>query len=146
VKVITLRQPWATLFVCGVKGPETRSWGTSYRGELGIHASATMKPDETALCYTPPFQDALTKLGYLGPGHLPKGALLGTADLIDCIEMTAEYIASVPPEHRPFGFYAPGRFAWVARNFRRFDQVTPARGSLGLWIWPTSTPTEEPER
>lgn len=41
MKVLTIRQPWATLIMLGIKQLETRSWRTHYRGELVIHASAT---------------------------------------------------------------------------------------------------------
>lgn len=40
MKAITLHQPWATLISLGVKSIETRSWSTSYRGPLAIHAAA----------------------------------------------------------------------------------------------------------
>ncbi len=37
-KALTLYQPWAQLVVLGIKTIETRSWSTSYRGPLAIHA------------------------------------------------------------------------------------------------------------
>lgn len=40
VRVLTLRQPWASLIALGVKSIETRSWSTQYRGPLAIHAGA----------------------------------------------------------------------------------------------------------
>jgi hypothetical protein len=39
VKALSLWQPWASLVALGVKTIETRSWSTSYRGPLAIHAS-----------------------------------------------------------------------------------------------------------
>lgn len=39
MKALTLWQPWATLVALGVKTIETRSWSTSYRGPLAIHAA-----------------------------------------------------------------------------------------------------------
>lgn len=36
---IVLWQPWASLIPLGLKGNETRSWPTSYRGKLLIHAA-----------------------------------------------------------------------------------------------------------
>lgn len=38
MKALTLHQPWASLVALGVKRIETRSWSTSYRGALAIHA------------------------------------------------------------------------------------------------------------
>jgi hypothetical protein len=39
MKALTLTQPWATLVAIGAKTIETRSWPTSYRGPLAIHAA-----------------------------------------------------------------------------------------------------------
>ena len=38
MKFLTIRQPWAQLIAVGAKTIETRSWSTSYRGPLAIHA------------------------------------------------------------------------------------------------------------
>ncbi len=38
MKALTLTQPWASLMALGVKRIETRSWYTSYRGEVVIHS------------------------------------------------------------------------------------------------------------
>ena len=40
MKVLTLRQPWATLVAEGIKQYEFRSWKTNYRGKVLIHAGA----------------------------------------------------------------------------------------------------------
>ena len=37
MKVLTIKQPWATLIVEGYKEYEFRTWNTKYRGELLIH-------------------------------------------------------------------------------------------------------------
>ena len=39
MKVLSIIEPWATLIKEKKKVIETRSWKTSYRGELYIHAS-----------------------------------------------------------------------------------------------------------
>lgn len=41
MKAISLWQPWASLVPAGAKPVETRSWSTSYRGPLAIHAAKT---------------------------------------------------------------------------------------------------------
>lgn len=38
MKVITIKQPWATLIAEGIKKYEFRTWKTKYRGEILIHA------------------------------------------------------------------------------------------------------------
>lgn len=44
MKVLTLREPWASLIKKQVKTIETGSWPTSYRGELYIHAGLVKVP------------------------------------------------------------------------------------------------------
>jgi hypothetical protein len=44
MKALTLTQPSATLVAPGAKRIETRSWPTSYRGPLAIHAAAGLGP------------------------------------------------------------------------------------------------------
>ena len=39
MKVITIKQPFATLIAKGYKTYEFRSWKTSYRGKILIHAA-----------------------------------------------------------------------------------------------------------
>lgn len=41
MKVLSIKEPYATLIANGNKVIETRSWKTNYRGELFIHASGT---------------------------------------------------------------------------------------------------------
>ena len=38
MKVLTLKQPWASLVANGYKVYEFRTWKTKYRGEILIHA------------------------------------------------------------------------------------------------------------
>ena len=38
MKALTIKQPWASLIIYGDKDVENRSWPTSYRGPLLIHA------------------------------------------------------------------------------------------------------------
>ena len=39
---LTVRQPWAWLLTHGVKPVENRTWKTSYRGPLLIHAGKVL--------------------------------------------------------------------------------------------------------
>lgn len=42
MKVLTIKQPWASLIIEGYKRFEFRSWKTNYRGELLIHAGKSI--------------------------------------------------------------------------------------------------------
>ena len=41
MKVITIKQPWASLIVSGLKNIENRTWKTNFRGRVLIHAAKT---------------------------------------------------------------------------------------------------------
>jgi hypothetical protein len=50
MKAITIMQPWALLLVSGVKKYETRTWRTSHRGLLYVHASLSFTEDLRRSC------------------------------------------------------------------------------------------------
>jgi hypothetical protein len=43
MKAISLWNPWAYAVPLGLKGVETRSWATNYRGPIAIHAALNRK-------------------------------------------------------------------------------------------------------
>ena len=45
MRKLTIRQPWASLIICGEKDVENRTWTTRYRGELAIHAGHRFDQD-----------------------------------------------------------------------------------------------------
>jgi ASCH domain len=74
---LSIRQPWATLLVHGLKTVEVRVWPTERRGRILIHASRTPDRRSEALRLVPP---ALVNESQL------LGGIIGSADLIDCRE------------------------------------------------------------
>ena len=62
--VPTCTQPWATLVAVGTKQIETRSWETSYRGPLAIHAARCMPAYAVAACSDNLFRQVLQAHGY----------------------------------------------------------------------------------
>lgn len=131
IKVITLTQPWATLVAIGAKQFETRSWQTSYRGKLAIHAAKGWKREDIELCLEEPFKSALIKAGVSKIGDLPRGAIIAVCDLT-AIYPTDSKMPPAEPE-RSFGDYSSGRFAWQLENVQRLTKIIPARGHLSLW-------------
>jgi hypothetical protein len=115
VKIISIRQPWASLIVSGVKDVENRTWSTRYRGPVLIHASRTV--DEIS---DDEFQ---VRFGMPLPAASPRGGVVGVAEIVDCVT-----------EH-PSRWYAPGHFAFVLRNARAVP-FTPWRGALSLCAAP----------
>lgn len=74
MKTLTIKQPFATLIVEGLKEYEFRTWKTNYRGEILIHAGKAVD------------KKAMKKYEYLGLEY-PKGCIIGKATITDCIKI-----------------------------------------------------------
>jgi hypothetical protein len=148
VKVLSLLQPWASLWVAGAKRIETRGFGTKYRGRIAVAASKRFGIDEKHLCSTDRFAVALDEIGIKKLRDVPLGVILGWITLTDCREMVSApfgaddlmgtfAVASSNPaltrNELAFGNYAPGRFAWLTSTERFIlAEPIPFKGSLGL--------------
>ena len=70
-----------------------------------------------------------------GSSIFPSGVILATAELLDCIKITKEYIATLTADELVLGNYTLGRYAWKLVNVRKLPEPIPARGRQGLWDW-----------
>ncbi len=147
MKSLSLTQPWASLVAISAKRIETRSWVTNYRGRIAIHAAKGFPRDAIETCLTEPFKSSLR--GHIKmPNDLPRGAVIATATLVDCLRIGRTVGGSVilhgsdpVPVHEPelsFGNYSPGRWGWLLADVVKLPEPVPARGSLGLWEWAES--------
>lgn len=146
MKGLTLTQPYASLVAGGVKTIETRSWSTTYRGELLIHAAQGFPANCQALVHRDPFAEALIGLGYDRSEKLPRGVVVALAILEACIPTDQLDPFWVAAERRAgfgwiareqaFGNYSERRFAWVLRDVRPLREALPVKGALGLWSVP----------
>lgn len=120
VKVLSIREPYASLIKLKIKTIETRSFKTNYRGELYIHASLSKSN----------VGDDLSKL--VMPMY---GKIICKCKLVDCVLMTKEYVKYVkdnmPMEYK-CGLYEEGRYAWILENIEEIDAIK-AKGKLGIW-------------
>lgn len=123
MKVLTIKQPWATLIMQQDKRFEFRSWKTSYRGELLIHAGKGID------------KEAVIRLAKYLPKELPTGKILGKVQLIDCIKCDKEFIQMCQKENKDI--YAKSTFdetyAWKLKNVEVFEMPIEAKGKLSLW-------------
>ena len=140
MKALSVMQPWATLIALGAKRIETRSWSTSYRGPLAIHASGRITKEAAMSLRDPLIREALAAGGYregngpaTNPFGLPLGAVIAVVTLIDVRRITPESVPAEP--ERSFGDYTPGRFAWRIDEVQRLPEPVAAKGALGLWEW-----------
>lgn len=123
MKVLTIRQPWATLIMQGDKRFEFRSWQTKYRGELLIHAGKDID------------KEAVKRLEKYLPKDLPLGKILGKVMLVDCIRMSPEFKEELLKENSDI--YTKSsfneNFGWQLENVQVFDVPIDAVGHLNLW-------------
>jgi hypothetical protein len=109
LKALTVRQPWASLIVAGIKDVENRSKPTRFRGRLAIHSSLRVN------------QQAMEEFGHLIDPCPPLGAVIGSVDLIDCVADSRSEWAEEGYHH------------WILTNPHRLKRSRPMKGSLGLW-------------
>ncbi len=127
MKVISLTEPYATLIKEQKKKIETRSWKTSYRGELYIHASSTKVPKEWK---------ENKELMSLLQEKLSFGKIICKCNLVDCIEMTEEWINKIKKENSQeylCGVYEKGRYAWILEKIEPLNSPITVKGHLGIW-------------
>lgn len=123
MKVLTIKQPWATLIIQGDKRFEFRSWQTKYRGELLIHAGKGKD------------KEAINRLKKYIPEVLPQGKILGKVTLVDCIKMSPEFKEMLLNENSDI--YTKSSFkenyGWQLENVEVFDEPIEVKGHLSLW-------------
>ena len=130
---LSLIQPWATLVVIGAKRIETRSWSTSRRGWLGIHASKGFPDECKALCDREPFRRRLQAWGYKSWRDLPTGALVGAGELVDVQTAPNPLLAPKGSDELAFGDHSPGRKLWKFDHAAQLLTPAPMRGAMGIW-------------
>lgn len=123
MKVLTIKQPWATLIMQGDKKYEFRSWQTKYRGELLIHAGKSVD------------KEAIKRLGKYLPENLPLGKILGKVRLVDCIKMSPEFKEILLKENSEI--YTKSSFqenyGWQVTDIEIFKEPIEVKGRLSLW-------------
>ena len=122
MKVLTIREPWASLIINGYKKYEFRSWKTNYRGKILIHAGLGI--DKNML-------DRFSEYNI----KYSKGAIIGEADLVDCILVDKEFNNELRNINSVV--YAKSNYtetyAWKLENIKKYDKVIHIKGKLGLW-------------
>lgn len=160
MKALTLWQPWATLVAIGAKRIETRSWKTSYRGRLAIHAAKKFRFEDKGMLIWEPWFSALLPDGYTEKGigmfggeslqlhveKFPLGCVIATCDLVSvrlieqpkgnhygfAQEGKSWYLTD---QEQAFGDFTPGRYAWLLDNIVMLPEPIPAKGFQLLWEW-----------
>ena len=126
MKVLSIIEPWATLIKERKKFVETRSWKTSYRGELYIHASSK-KINKNDL--------HIKELFKLIPNiQMGYGNIICKCKLVDCVYMDKDFLEKIQKNKQEFlcGEYSEGRYAWILEDIEPISRI-PAKGRLNIW-------------
>ncbi len=124
MKVITIKQPWATLIAEGIKEYEFRTWNTKYRGDILIHAGKSI--DKKAL---ERFKDY----------HLeyPTGCIIAKAKLTDSIYVDEKFVKEVVPKNPLVYKGLIEKNDWDGYGFKleEVKKINPIylNGKLSLW-------------
>lgn len=123
MKVLTIKQPWATLIMQGDKRFEFRSWQTKYRGDLLIHAGKSVD------------KDGVQRLQKYLPKELPTGKILGKVKLVDCVKVSPEFKEALLQENADVYAKSPfcEAYGWQITDVEAFDNPIEAKGKLSLW-------------
>lgn len=120
MKVITLKQPWATLIREGYKVYEFRSWKTNYRGELYIHAGKGVD------------KKAMEKVKHLNL-EFPQSRIVAKVTLKDCIKLDEKKGEEIHNKNNLiYGIHTDG-YAWLLDNVEKINSEEVINGKLGLW-------------
>lgn len=123
MKVLTIKQPWATLIMQKDKRFEFRSWQTKHRGTLWIHAGKSID------------KEAMKRLAPYLPKDVPTGKILGKVKLVDCVKMSPEFKEMLLKENKDI--YTDSSFkenyGWQLEEVEVFKEPIEAKGKLSLW-------------
>lgn len=130
-KVLSVRQPYASLLIKGIKDVENRSRKTNFRGTLLIHASS--KEHDVVQKLSNYLQDGVPLIGIekdimdhskFAEGRNLYSAILGSVDIIDCVQ------------NHPSEWAEKGQWHWVCANAKEFKfPIYNVKGKLGIWDW-----------
>ena len=140
MKVLSIMQPWASLIVMGAKQIETRSWLTTYRGPLLIHANASPRHAKQ-VCNFPMY-----KKFFRHWTDLPYGCIIGqvtltnsepTEDIRELLRKNVNvlfnnYIAD-PAMELALGNFAEGRYGWIFSDAQQFQNRIETKGQIRIW-------------
>lgn len=148
MKTISLWQPWASAIAAGIKTIETRGWSTNYRGPLAIHAAKRYTFElrqayEIRVIPGSSEDTALKRIGVTVHDDLPRGAIVATCMLRDCVRIEGAGSAQQwPINDIAWGDFTAGRFGWVLGDIVPLLVPYPCVGRQGFFDCPEPRGTE----
>lgn len=124
MKVLTIKQPFATLIAEGIKKYEFRTWRTHFRGEFLIHAGKGVD------------KKAMKKYEHLSFNY-PNGAIIAKVKLTECHKVDANF-RNILKEKNPVVYsnvIKSEDWEGYAFELHHVEKIEPIyiNGKLGLW-------------
>ena len=126
MKVITIKQPWATLIAEGYKEYEFRTWKTKYRGDILIHAGKGID------------KKAMDRFKHLNLEY-PVGQIIAKATITDCVKVD-EDLRNILAKKDPVVYKEVINKTsnnWDGYGFKleNIEKISPieVNGKLSLW-------------
>ena len=120
MKVITIKQPFASLIAEGIKEYEFRTWKTNYRGKVLIHSSKSIEKKELDT-----FKDY--NIDY------SNGEIIAIAEITDCILVDKEFDDQLRKKNSlVYKHNHINNYAWKIENVKPVKRIK-INGKLGLW-------------
>lgn len=136
IRVISIWQPYATLWVAGFKMNETRPFPChSLVGKrLYVASTSTIKPQQRALFNDERFQHYYAATGLPPLEELPHGYLLGSVLINSCDPIGEDDLDDITEEEQLYGDWRPGRYAWRGRDPQFLPEPIKVSGAQGIWF------------
>ena len=124
MKVLTIKEPYATLIAEGLKEYEFRTWKTNYRGDILIHVAKGYDKDNLER-----FKDRNLKYN--------PGKIIAKATITDCVEvdekLKKELLNKDKEVYKNLSIKRDKPlYGFKLENVKRIDPIE-AKGQLGLW-------------
>lgn len=124
MKVITIKQPSATLIAEGLKEYEFRTWRTKYRGDILIHAGKGID------------KKAMKRYEHLNLKY-PSGCIIAKATITDCIYVDDDFRDFLKDKNSLIYRSIIKHPEWEGYGFKleNIEKIEPIyiNGKLSLW-------------
>lgn len=121
IRVITLKQPWASLVANGLKIYEFRNMNYSYRGKILIHAGKGFD------------KDAMERVKDYNLDY-PTAKILAEVEIVDCIKIDNKFNEMINKLNSPvYGNKKRTGYAWKLENINKINIDKTINGKQGIW-------------
>jgi hypothetical protein len=130
---LTVRQPYASLILLGLKEWELRSWPfpRAMPCEILIHSARKVSREEVRIAYLALVRQAL-KPHFAALKDMPRGVILGSVKVEECGRAARVPLRDMRPLDRAAGFWDLS-FAWRLSNPTPWSSCPRVTGQAGLW-------------